>query len=214
MSSNISLSNLLTVNGVSPTTPTHQDAASHEFSGAMNAATGGRSSSLPPNIAVPQSPEMLPGNTPEARMLAEQSNAAVDIVNLSRPEQYTLVLESLVQNPELLPKTTQQVTTDYSLNELDTLSLERGFLMFIQLIQDQEIERARLALKQLLRKRSRFNHSAETPEEAATNGAMHKVLTEIDSALVANDLHAAQLSINSFLARLGDTQGAFLNTTA
>lgn len=213
MSSNISLSNPLMVNGVSPTTPSHQDAASQEFSGAMNAATRGSSSALQANATMSEASGVLPDNLPEARLLTEQSNAAIDIVNLSQPEQYGLVIASLTQNADLLPKTTQQLATNYALNELDALSLERGFLMFIQLIQDGEIERAKLILKKLLRKRSRFDFSASA-EESEPGDALHRLLTDIDSALVANDLHAAQLSINSFLARLGDSQGSFFTTIA
>ncbi len=217
MSSNISLSNLLTVNDFGSKNSSHQAVSSEEFSGIMTAARSGDSSSSQENTSPISTTETVLGtDLPGAQLLPIQSQIAVQALAALPQEQSLLALEAITQNfrTDSSAITEKDVATGYDQTEVDILGLERGFLSLIQSVQDGNMERAQLVFLQILRRRSRSTYSPTRKDGFIATSPYQRFLTDMESSLATNDLYAAQLSVNSFLANIGESQGNFFTTSA
>lgn len=216
-SPNISLSNLLVVNTLSSKNPPHQAGSSEEFSGVITAATTGDSSSQARNTSPLPAAENLQGNGLTAtQLLPIQAPAAVPVLGPLSQEQSLLALEAVTQNfkSDSPIVAERDLTAGYDQTEVDILGLERGFLSLIQAVQDGNMERAQLIFLQILRRRSRPTYSSTRKDGFLATSSYQRFLAEMESSLAGNDLSAAQLSVNSFLANIGESHGNFFTTSA
>jgi hypothetical protein len=219
MSTTVSLQNLLTLSNVSPKNASHQAIDSEEFSKVVTSASSGEtssqqeSSSSMPTTSIPSTGMLQANAISESRLLTEQTEAAMEALTINRPEQSLLTLEStLAMETKSSSTNDQTISNIYNQANVDILGLERSFLELIQAVQKENIPQVRKLLGQLPRRRPRVNYSRVEKGELSSD-PLERFLEEMESALAVNDLYTAQLTINSFLAHLGESRGSFVVTS-
>jgi hypothetical protein len=208
MSSTISLQNLLTVSNISPKNTPHATTSSEEFSEAVATATSSEASAQQEGSSLLAMPGTLQANAAlEGRLLTDQAEATLEAFTANIPGQTLLTLESVLTAEAAASPNTRQVIADtYNQASIDILGLERNFLELIQAVQKEDIPQVRKILGQLSRRRPRAKFSSSAKRKISSD-PLERFLEEMESALEVNDLYAAQLTINSFLAHSGESRG-------
>lgn len=211
MSSNISLTSLLTINTVATKSSTHETEGSAEFTNAIAAAGVGNGYSPLPSAADMVAEEVKQVHQADGQLNAHQASLQIQALGLGKQEQLQLLLTA---NQDLKPITPgmnpQEVAENYSQSGMDILSLERSFLAMVQAVHEENFANARMILKDILRKRA----ATKNKSKVSTNSLLERFVEEMDSALVEHDAQTAQLVLRSFLAHFEGAEGAFVETSA